>query len=132
MPELGYFILPKEFCTGSSIMPQKNNPDVIELIRGSYHLMIGYDSQIKTLSTNLISGYNRDIQLTKEPIFNALRLIDDSLKIGVVIIDGLGIDKKKCKGAMTDDIYATKKVYDLVKKGVPFREAYRNIAKTIK
>jgi argininosuccinate lyase len=59
--DFGYFDLPKEYCTGSSIMPQKKNPDVLELIRAKYHVVVANELQIKNVSANLISGYNRDI-----------------------------------------------------------------------
>ena len=71
MKEFGFFSLPKEICTGSSIMPQKKNPDVLEILRGKYWIVLGYSMQIKSIYGNLISGYNRDVQLSKEPLINA-------------------------------------------------------------
>ena len=129
MAEFGYFTLPQEFCTGSSIMPQKKNPDVLELLRGSYHILIGYESQVKTLTSNLISGYNRDIQLSKEPVMRSIQLVKDCLSNTETVINGLKVDDKKCKVAMTNDLYATKKVYELVENGMPFRDAYEKIVK---
>ncbi|MDE1870407.1 MAG: argininosuccinate lyase, partial [Candidatus Micrarchaeota archaeon] len=64
MPEFGYFILPKQFLTGSSMMPHKNNPDLLEILRGNYHVINSYEFRIKGIVGNMISGYNRDIQLT--------------------------------------------------------------------
>ena len=132
MKEFGYFSLPESFCTGSSIMPQKNNPDILELLRGSYHIMLGYEAQVKSLSSNLISGYNRDIQLSKEPVMKGLKLAVDCLSVNISLLSNLKVNKLKCSEAMTEELYATAKVYDLVKNGVPFRQAYKEVAKTIK
>ena len=132
MKEFEYFSLPESFCTGSSIMPQKNNPDILELLRGSYHIMLGYEAQVKSLSSNLISGYNRDIQLSKEPVMKGLKLAVDCLSVNISLLSNLKVNKLKCSEAMTEELYATAKVYDLVKNGVPFRQAYKEVAKTIK
>ncbi len=129
MPEFGYFELPKEFCTGSSIMPQKKNPDVLELIRGRYSIILGYDTQLKNLYSNLISGYNRDMQLSKEPVMRSIDLTKDCLKIITLVFDGIGINKDNCKKAVTKELFAAEEAYKLVKKGVSFRDAYRKIGK---
>ncbi len=132
MEEFGYVTLPTSFCTGSSIMPQKKNPDVLELLRGSYHIMLGYETQVKTLVSNLISGYNRDIQLSKEPIMRAFDLTKDCLRISTAVITGIKVNKNNCAASMTEDLFATKKVYDLVEKGIPFRDAYRQVQKSLR
>jgi argininosuccinate lyase len=64
LPELGYVALPDAFCTGSSIMPQKKNPDVLELMRAQFHRVAACETQLKNTAANLISGYHRDVQLT--------------------------------------------------------------------
>ena len=127
MPEFGYFELPKEFCTGSSIMPQKKNPDVFELIRAKYHVVVSYEFQIKNMCANLISGYHRDFQLTKEPTIKGLEITKASLLIMNLILKGLKVNKDSCSKALTKEVYATEEVYKLVKKGVSFREAYKII-----
>jgi argininosuccinate lyase len=132
MTEFGYISLPEEFCTGSSIMPQKKNPDVLELLRGSYHIISGYETQVKGLTANLISGYNRDIQLSKEPIMQGINLGIDCLKISAAVIEALKVNKDICDAAMTDELFETEKAYKLVEKGIPFREAYRQVADAIK
>ena len=131
MKEFGYFELPNEFCTGSTIMPQKKNPDVLEVLRAKYSMILGYDLQIKSLYSNLISGHNKDMQLTKEPLMKSIDLVKDSLKIISLIFDGIGINKKNCEKALTPEIYATEEAYKLAKKGKPFREAYKKIAKNL-
>jgi len=103
LPEFGYFELPHEFCTGSSIMPQKKNPDVLEknpdvleLIRSKYHVLVSYEFQVKNISSNLISGYHRDIQLTKEPTMRGLEITEDCLSIMSLIFTKLKVNKENC------------------------------------
>ena len=129
MPEFCYFILPPKFCTGSSIMPQKKNPDVLELVRGKYAVVLACEFEIKTLNSNLISGYNRDMQLLKEPTFRALETTKNCLNIMSLVAGNLSVDAGACKHALTPELFATEKAYALVKKGMPFREAYQKIAK---
>lgn len=129
MPEFGFYQLPDTLCTGSSIMPQKKNPDVLELIRAKYHVVNSYQFQIKNMMPNLISGYHRDYQLSKGPVFEAFSISKQSLSMMSYIFDGLKINKDACKEAMTKELYATEEAYKLVKKGMPFREAYQKIAK---
>ncbi len=79
VPEFGYFELPEEFYTGSSIMPQKKNPDVLELLRAKYYLVVSNEFQIKSIVGNLLSGYNRDLQLLKDPTMKGLGITKESL-----------------------------------------------------
>lgn len=127
MPELGYFELPEELSTGSSIMPQKHNPDVLELVRAKYHLVVSYELQVKSTVGNLPSGYNRDLQLTKGPTMRGLETTNQSLSVMALVFQKLGVDEEGCVAGLTEDAYATEKVYELVKNGVPFREAYRRV-----
>ncbi len=131
LPDFGYFNLPDELCTGSSIMPQKKNPDVLELIRANYQVTVSYEFQVKQLSANLISGYHRDLQLTKKPMLQGFEITKSSLEMMKLVFRNLGVNEEACERAMTEEIYATEKVYQLVKKGIPFREAYRKIAKQL-
>jgi len=126
MPEFGFVDLPDRFCTGSSIMPQKKNPDVLELVRGKYHVVIGEEFKMKSLAGNLISGYNRDIQLAKGPLFASLDATLASLNIMSVVAAGLRFNKDKC--VLSGELFATEEAYRLVKKGMPFRDAYRKVA----
>jgi len=128
LPELGYIELPREFCTGSSIMPHKQNPDVLELVRAKYHTVVGYASQVCHTTANLISGYHRDVQLTKQPVMQSFDITLASLDIMTLVLEGLQVDEEKCKAGLTDELFATEGVYELVKQGVPFREAYRMVA----
>jgi argininosuccinate lyase len=129
LPELGYFEIPDEFCSGSSIMPQKKNPDVLELLRSQYHVVVSYEFRIKNIAGNLVSGYNRDIQLSKAPTMKGLEITKECLSVMSIIFKKLKVNEENCHKALTPEIYATDELYKLVKKGIPFREAYKIISK---
>lgn len=129
MSEIGYMKLSSEICTGSSMMPHKHNPDVLELIRANYHKTLGLEFEIKSIISNLPSGYNRDLQLTKESIITGFDIVGESLKVIKVVIENLKLDENKCKKAMTKELYATNEIYNLTKQGIPFRDAYKKISK---
>jgi argininosuccinate lyase len=125
MAEFSYVSIPAEFCTGSSIMPQKCNPDVLELIRAKYHVVLGEEFKVKGLIANLISGYNKDLQLTKEPLFVGIDTVKECLKTMALVLTGLTVSEQNCKKALTPELFATETVYKLVKQGLPFRFAYQ-------
>jgi len=131
MDELGYFEIPEKFCTGSSIMPQKNNPDVLELLRAKYNNVRSYESEVLNITSNLPSGFHRDFQLTKEPTMKAIETTLDCIKMITMLINELVVNEKRCDEALSEEIYATEKAYKLVEKGVPFRSAYKIIAKKL-
>ncbi len=126
--EFGFFSLPDGFTTGSSIMPQKKNYDALELVRGKYHIVLGYEFQVKSLIANLPSGYNRDFQLTKEPVMKGFEMVKDCLSVMTLTVENLIINQEQLNKAMTPELYATEKANALVKQGVPFREAYKEVA----
>ncbi len=131
MSEFGFVKLPAAFCTGSSIMPQKQNPDVLELLRAKHHVVTACEFQVSSIVSNLISGYNRDLQLTKEPVMKAINITWECLEIAILLFRELGVNKDKCEAAMTEELYATEQAYELVKSGVPFRDAYQQVAQKI-
>lgn len=131
MTEFNYCKLPDELTTGSSIMPQKKNPDVLELMRAKYHIVVACEFEIKNITANLISGYNRDFQLTKEPTMKAVEITKESLSIAKLLFEKLEVNEESCKKAMTKELYATERAYEFVKKGMPFRNAYREVAKQL-
>lgn len=132
LPELGYFSLDPSMVTGSSIMPHKQNPDVLELIRASYHQVAGYEYQLRMIPVNLISGYHRDLQYTKEPLMKGLKICHDVLSAGQVVLKGLRANPDNLSKAMTGELLSVQKVMDLVNSGMPFRDAYRIISKIYK
>ena len=129
MDEFGFVRLPRSMCTGSSIMPQKLNPDVLEIARAHYHTVIANEFLIKSTIGNLMSGYNRDLQLTKKPLMESLTITENSLRVITGVISRIEIDEERCRQACTPEIYATEEAYKLVKAGMPFRDAYQTVAK---
>ncbi len=132
MSEFNYFYLPKEFCTGSSIMPQKKNYDVIELLRAKSAKFSSYGYEVESIIKNLPSGYNRDFQLIKEPLIKGFEEITEIMKMMVIVFNNLKVNSANCRNAMTQELFATEKAYKLVKKGIPFRDAYRKVAEEMK
>jgi len=131
-PEYGFFSLPEKLCTGSSIMPQKKNPDIFELVRAKYHQVTGWLNQIQRITSNLTSGYHRDLQLTKEPVMRGVKTTQECLEIMTYAVENLGVSESRCTEAMTEDLFATEQAYKLVKKGMPFRDAYRTVSKNFR
>lgn len=131
MEEFGYFTLPDKFTTGSSLMPHKKNPDALELIRAKASAVQANLFQINSITSKLISGYNRDLQLTKEPLINSFETTLSSINIFNLIINELTVNKENCVKALDNSIFATDQTINLVKKGTPFREAYKKVSKNL-
>lgn len=127
MPEFRYFNLPRELCSGSSIMPQKRNPDALELVRSRSAAISACSYQIKTTIRSLPSGYNRDFQDTKEPFLRALDIARGSVRIMSLTVGKLEVDENRLEAAFTPEIFATDAAFDLVRGGKSFRDAYREI-----
>jgi len=128
MPDFNYFALPEEFLIGSSIMPHKKNPDMLELLRAKYQEVFAYEMQVRNIPVNLMSGYHRDLQQTKEAIIRGFSTALSAIQIACTIFKNLSVNRKYCRKAMTAELFATDKVYQLVKSGIPFREAYHQIS----
>ena len=125
--EFDFFTLPDSFKTGSSIMPQKKNYDILELVRGNVAVFNGYQHQIENVIKNLPAGYNRDFQLTKEPYIKGVKLAIDTIEVITLVIKNLEAKKKNLENACTPELYATDEALKLVKKGKSFREAYQEV-----
>jgi argininosuccinate lyase len=123
--EFDYFTLPNEFKTGSSVMPQKKNLDVMELVRWNSNLFQGYEYQVKEIFKNLMSWYNRDFQLTKEPYLKWIKLALDTIDICNLVVNNLWVNKSKLELACSEELYATEEAYKLVKAWASFRDAYK-------
>src|SRR2546430_2122614 len=124
--EYGFFQLPQELCTGSSIMPQKRNLDVMELVRARAQTMLALQQQILGIITGLPSGYNMDYQETKRPFIEALDLVQESLDICTLVVNSLQVNKERLIAACTFELFATDGAYDLTTStNMPFRDAYR-------
>lgn len=126
-PEFDFFHLPHEFTTGSSLMPQKRNPDVFEIIRSNVNVIVGLQTQVKDICKNLISGYNRDTQLTKEPLIKALGITRRSLEVAALVMARIVPKKEVLKKSLTPELFAVNEANKLVRQGIPFRDAYRRV-----
>ncbi|MBN2535997.1 MAG: argininosuccinate lyase [Spirochaetales bacterium] len=126
MPEFGYFSLPGELCSGSSIMPQKKNPDALELLRAKSASISSAVSQLKQILRSLPSGYNRDFQETKGPFLKGMYAGIACVKIMDLTIRELNVHREKLIKGFIPEIYATDAAFRLVKEGIPFRDAYRS------
>jgi argininosuccinate lyase len=125
--EFAFVELPEAFTTGSSIMPQKRNPDVFELLRGRGATALACLTEALALCAKLPSGYQRDLQLLKAPLFRGIDLAGQSLEIVAPAIDALQF--KPASIVMDPAVHAAGEAFALVmKEGLPFREAYRRIA----
>ncbi|MFA5060206.1 MAG: argininosuccinate lyase [Candidatus Omnitrophota bacterium] len=131
--EFDFVEIDESFCTGSSLMPQKKNPDALELIRGYAGRLYGNLVSVLTTMKGLPLTYNRDMQLDKEPLFNSIEIASDELKILTGLIATLKFNKGKIEAQLKDEsLYATDLVYYLVDKRIAFKEAHTLVGKLIK
>lgn len=132
LPEFGYFSLPEKCLLGSSLMAQKKNPSVLEMIRAKSNTFISCIFQILSIINSLPSGYNQDFQETKEPFFAGCDLADAIIDATISIIKNLKVNKEALLKGFTPEIFATDYVLKMVlEEKIPFRDAYRKIAKDI-
>ena len=127
LPEFGYFSLPRELCTGSSIMPQKKNPDGLELARSRTSLISSCSMRVKSIIKALPSGYNRDFQDTKEPLIEGFRNAEELLLIMAEMVRRLEVHPDRLSAACTPELYATDRVMEKVLSGGNFRDSYRSV-----
>ncbi|MFN6063486.1 MAG: argininosuccinate lyase, partial [Bacteroidota bacterium] len=120
-----FLTLPKEYTTGSSIMPHKKNPDVFELLRGKCNLLQALPGQVSLLINNLPAGYHRDFQLLKEVIFPAIHYMKECLEMIAFVLPKLKIHDNLMDDPKYAYLFTVEKVNELVLEGVPFRDAYK-------
>ncbi len=126
--EFAYIHLAAEVTTGSSIMPQKRNPDVLELLRASSATTQAALNESLMITAKLPSGYHRDLQRLKAPLFRGIDLATDSVDIMAYLLEGLQFRPENIR--LDESIFATAEAYRLVHdEGIPFRDAYRQVAK---
>ena len=123
----GFISFPAHLTTGSSIMPHKKNPDVFELIRSRCNKIQALPNEIALMTTNLPSGYHRDLQLLKENLFPAFKSLNDCLEIATFMLEHILVKKDVLDDPKYDYLFSVEVVNNEVLKGVPFREAYKNI-----
>lgn len=129
--EYNFFQISETLETGSSIMPQKKNADVMELVRGRSHVVLAQQGLIFGVLAGLPSGYNADYGETKGPVMRAFAMTTDALAICALTVEQTTVNGEAVRAALTPEVYATDEAYALVQRGVPFRDAYRRVAKIV-
>jgi len=128
MRELGFMALPAGLTTGSSIMPQKHNPDVLELLRAGASKIRAAATEIDWVTAKLPSSYHRDFQCTKEPMIRGIEFLSGMLPVLQRVISGFTVSEQALQDAMTDELYTTFDAYRRLRNGKAFRDSYRESA----
>jgi argininosuccinate lyase len=129
--QFGFIRFPDELTTGSSIMPHKKNPDVFELIRGKCNRIQSVPNELTLLTTNMPSGYHREMQLTKEILFPAFHELIMCVRLMRVMLEGLQVQENILVDEKYKYLFSVEAVNELVNKGMSFRDAYKEIGNII-
>jgi argininosuccinate lyase len=131
--EFAYFEAADAIVTGSSIMPHKRNLDPLEILRGNVGVVTGNHVMVKEISKNLLSGYNRDLQLLKKPLIESMRIVHDSLAIVALALEHLTPNESAIRAKLHRGMFTADIANDMVlTKGIPFRDAYQMAASSVK
>ena len=122
-----FISFPTELTTGSSIMPHKKNPDVFELIRSQCNRIKALPNEITLMTTNLPSGYHRDLQLLKEHLFPAFKTLKDCIEMAALMLSNIEVKKDILADEKYKYLFSVEEVNKLVNAGIPFRDAYKKI-----
>lgn len=122
-----FFSVSDELTTGSSIMPQKKNLDIAEILRAKHAKISSNQMMLSQLTANLRSGYHRDLQLTKEAVMSSFNTCSEILHAAKQLISGLEVNEDKLLERIDSELFAADAANDLVKEGVPFRDAYQQV-----
>jgi argininosuccinate lyase len=128
----GFISFPDELTTGSSIMPHKKNPDVFELIRARCNRLQALPNELTLLTNNLPSGYHRDLQLSKEILFPAIQELKDCLQMTTFMLENIEVKTGLSADPRYNLLFSVESVNELVRQGIPFRDAYRQVGMMIK
>jgi argininosuccinate lyase len=126
-----FISFPEELTTGSSIMPHKKNPDVFELIRAKCNTLTALPNELTLITTNLPSGYHRDLQLLKEKLFPAIQTLKDCLRMTKLMLSAIQVKEAILADEKYKFLFSVEEVNKLVLAGVPFRDAYKKIGMDI-
>ncbi|HQR92703.1 MAG TPA: argininosuccinate lyase [Sediminibacterium sp.] len=129
--QFSFVSFPAELTTGSSIMPHKKNPDVFELIRSHCNRIKALPNEISMMTTNLPSGYHRDLQLLKEHLFPAFQTLKDCLAMAQLMLENIQVQENIMANEKYKYAFSVEAVNELVLQGVPFRDAYKQVGLTI-
>ena len=125
--EFKFLQLPPAFFTGSSIMPQKKNPDLFELIRAKVCGMSALEMKVRGVTHGLSSGYSKDLQEVKEPVMEAFQTVQQTLDVLNAVIPDMAPNLARLEESMSPELFAAHRAYEMVKEGIPFRQAYRQV-----
>ena len=132
-PRFGFIRIADRFCTGSSIMPQKKNPDVPELARGKTGRVYGHLTALLTLMKGQPLAYNKDNQEDKEPLFDAIDTVSDTLRIFAEMIAGITVNPERMRDALAEGFATATDLADfLTRKGLPFRDAHATVGLAVR
>jgi argininosuccinate lyase len=132
-PRVGFIDLPDRFCTGSSIMPQKKNPDVPELARGKTGRVTGHLVSLLTLMKGQPLAYNKDNQEDKEPLFDTVDTLEQTLRIFAEMVAGIEVRPERMRQAAAEGFSTATDLADyLVRRGLPFRDAHEAVARAVR
>ncbi len=123
----GFIKFPEELTTGSSIMPHKKNPDVFELVRSYCNRIKALPNEIMMMTTNLPSGYHRDLQLLKEHLFPAFQQLKNCIEMASLMIEHMEVKKDILEDTQYQFLFSVEEVNKLVNEGMPFRDAYKKV-----
>ncbi len=129
--EFGFVQVDDAFSTGSSLMPQKRNPDALELLRGKAGRMVGHLTAMLTTLKGLPSAYNKDLQEDKEGLFDALDTLALALPVAAGVVRTLRVNERRMAAALDDGMLATDLADYLVRRGVPFRESHHLVGRAV-
>jgi argininosuccinate lyase len=130
--EFDFFKVDKSMTTGSSIMPQKQNLDIMEVLRANVSIIQSLQIQCQTVGMNLISGYNKDLKITKKPIMDSFEIVRESLKITDLLFDNLEPNQEKLLSTFDDvEIFAADYANQMVEQGMSFRDAYKEVGENL-
>ncbi len=127
----GFISFPEDVTTGSSIMPHKKNPDVFELIRSKTNIIQATPNTLTMMLTNMPTGYHRDVQLTKEVLFPQIQTLKSCLEILLVVLPQITVSNNILADKKYTYLFSVEAVNELVKQGVTFRDAYKQVGNDI-
>ena len=124
--EFNLLSIGSQYSTGSSIMPNKSNPDVVEMMRANYSILAGHYSELENL-ISLPSGYHRDLQLTKRSMVHSMHCAINTLRLIPDLVRSIKINTSRSKDFIDEEMLMTDEAYELVQSGIPFRDAYMKV-----
>jgi len=130
--EFGFVTLADAYSTGSSLMPQKKNPDSLELLRGKSGRLIGNLTRLLVVMKGLPTAYDKDLQEDKEPLFDSVETLQIGLDVLAGVLESMTLHRERMRAALTDELLATDLADYLVRRGVPFRQSHHLVGQVVR